>query len=416
MSQATRVAALMARLSDANVLIAREIIGRYPRPKSALIPLLHLCQEQDGHVTTDAMAHLAELLGVTPAEVYGTASFYEMFKFEPVGRYCVNVCTNISCQLLGGVGAARARRGAPRDQGRRHDGGRPVHPRGRRVHRRLHRGARLQVNYRFRYKVTNGDFDQLIDDLRAGRLADEIPPHGTLARVRQRVPADRWAGTGTAGPGRGGRPMTGPDERERTRSTCRAWCRRVRPSSPAASTLADGYTYDGYVRTGGYVALRKALAEMTPEQVARGGQGGRAAGPGRRRLPGGDEVGLPARPTCCPRYVVVNGDESEPGHLQGPASSWSSTRTSSSRAIVLTCYAVERRAGLPVRAGRDGARPGAPRPGPQRRLRPRPGGQGHPRHRASASTSRSRGAPAPTSSARRRRSSRASRASGACPG
>ena len=56
----------------------------------------------------------------------------------------------------------------------------------------------IQVNYRFRYKVTPDDLDQLIDDLRADRLADEIPPHGTLARVRQRVPADRWAGTGTA--------------------------------------------------------------------------------------------------------------------------------------------------------------------------------------------------------------------------
>ena len=95
-------ASLMARLTDANVVIAREIIGRYPRSKSALIPLLHLCQEQDGYVTEDAMAHLAELLGLTPAEVYGVASFYEMFKFEPVGKYLVNVCTNIACQLVGG--------------------------------------------------------------------------------------------------------------------------------------------------------------------------------------------------------------------------------------------------------------------------------------------------------------------------
>ena len=45
---------------------------------------------------------------------------------------------------------------------------------------------------------TPDELDQLIEDLRADRLADEIPPHGTLARVRQRVPADRWAGTGTA--------------------------------------------------------------------------------------------------------------------------------------------------------------------------------------------------------------------------
>ena len=92
----------MARLTPDNVTLAREIIDRYPRPKSALIPLLHLAQEQDGHVTDEAMEHIAELVGVTPAEVLGTASFYEMFKFEPVGRYMVNICTNIACQLLGG--------------------------------------------------------------------------------------------------------------------------------------------------------------------------------------------------------------------------------------------------------------------------------------------------------------------------
>jgi NADH-quinone oxidoreductase subunit E len=91
----------MPRLSDANVSIAKEIIGRYPRPKSALIPLLHLAQEQDGYVTNDGMAHIAELIGHTPAEVYGTATFYEMFKFEPVGTYCINICSNISCQLVG---------------------------------------------------------------------------------------------------------------------------------------------------------------------------------------------------------------------------------------------------------------------------------------------------------------------------
>ena len=77
----------MARLTDDNVRLAREIIGRYPRPRSATIPLLHLAQQQDGYVTNDAMAHIGELVGATSAEVYGTASFYEMFKFEPVGKY-----------------------------------------------------------------------------------------------------------------------------------------------------------------------------------------------------------------------------------------------------------------------------------------------------------------------------------------
>ena len=92
----------MARLTDANVEVAREIIGRYPVPKSAVIPLCHLAQEQDGHLTDEAMAHIAELVGVTAAEIVGTASFYEMFKRHACGRYVVNVCTSISCHLMGG--------------------------------------------------------------------------------------------------------------------------------------------------------------------------------------------------------------------------------------------------------------------------------------------------------------------------
>ncbi len=188
----------MARLSDANVATAKEIIGRFPRPKSALIPLLHLAQEQDGYVTDDAMVHIAELLDVTPAEVYGTATFYEMFKFEPVGRYCVNICTNISCQLLGAwelLHHAEERLGVV-------PGG--TTPDGLFTLEDVEciaactEAPALQVNYRYRYRVTNDDFDRLVDDLAAGRLDSEIPPHGVLARVRQRVPADRWAGTGEA--------------------------------------------------------------------------------------------------------------------------------------------------------------------------------------------------------------------------
>jgi NADH-quinone oxidoreductase subunit E len=186
----------MARLSAENTITAKEIIGRYPRPKSALIPLLHLAQEQDGYVAEDAMAHIAELIGVTPAEVLGTCSFYEMFKREPVGEYLVNVCTNISCMLLGGeelLHHLEDRLGI-KSGSTTPDGTFTVED----VEciAACTEAPCLQVNYRFRYRVSNGDFDQLIDDLRAGRLDDEVPPHGTLARVRQRVPADRWAGTG----------------------------------------------------------------------------------------------------------------------------------------------------------------------------------------------------------------------------
>ncbi len=76
----------MSRLSEENLRIANEIIDRYPIRKSALIPLLHLAQEQEGWVTDEAMNHIAEIIGITPAEVLGTCSFYEMFKRQPVGR------------------------------------------------------------------------------------------------------------------------------------------------------------------------------------------------------------------------------------------------------------------------------------------------------------------------------------------
>ncbi len=182
----------MARLTDANLVLAREIIARYPRPTSALIPLLHLAQEQDGYVTEDAMEHLAELLGITPAQVLGTASFYEMFKFHPVGRYVVNICGTMSCALLGADELIeRAEHTLGIRAGGTTDDGAITLERAE-CQAACTEAPCLQVNYRHRYRVTPDELDQLLDDLRAGRLADEIPDHGVLARVRQRIPADRW--------------------------------------------------------------------------------------------------------------------------------------------------------------------------------------------------------------------------------
>lgn len=184
----------MARLTVENIAVAREIIARYPRPKSALIPLLHLAQEQDGYVTNDAMRHIAELVGVTPAEVYGTATFYEMFRFEPTGKYLVNICGTMSCALLGAdalMHRAEERLGI-KAGATTPDGKFTLH------HAECQAACTeapcLQVNYRYRYRVTVEQLDALLDDLAAGKLEQEIPPHGTLARVRQRIPADRAVG------------------------------------------------------------------------------------------------------------------------------------------------------------------------------------------------------------------------------
>ncbi|SNQ50958.1 NADH-quinone oxidoreductase subunit E [Frankia canadensis] len=83
---------------------AAEIIARYPagRSRSALLPLLHLVQAEQGCVTTEGVTFCAETLGLTAAEVGAVATFYTMYKRRPVGDYLVSVCTNLSCALLGG--------------------------------------------------------------------------------------------------------------------------------------------------------------------------------------------------------------------------------------------------------------------------------------------------------------------------
>ncbi|HXP55187.1 MAG TPA: NADH-quinone oxidoreductase subunit NuoE [Streptosporangiaceae bacterium] len=79
-----------------------EIIGRYPKPRSALMPLLHLLQAEEGYISNDAIRFVAHRLGVTDTEVTGVASFYSMYKRHPVGEYHVGVCTNTLCAIMGG--------------------------------------------------------------------------------------------------------------------------------------------------------------------------------------------------------------------------------------------------------------------------------------------------------------------------
>ncbi len=98
--------------TDADRRRARQIIERYPHPKSAVLPLLHLAQDRDGWVTPEAMHEVAAMLDLTPAIVLGVCSFYTMFKREPVGTLVVSVCTNLSCMVNGGTdlfGALRSR-------------------------------------------------------------------------------------------------------------------------------------------------------------------------------------------------------------------------------------------------------------------------------------------------------------------
>src|SRR5436190_13131952 len=177
----------MGRLNPQNEGRARDLIALYPQKRSALIPMLHIAQEQDGWLMADAIGHIAELLDLTAAEVLGTASFYDMIFTHPVGRHLVSVCTNIACLLNGGYELLEH---AEETLG--------VTPGGTTTDGEFTleevecialcgNAPCMTVNWRFFGDVTAEKFDRLIDDLRAGRLADTVPPHGTLNRVRRSV-------------------------------------------------------------------------------------------------------------------------------------------------------------------------------------------------------------------------------------
>jgi NADH-quinone oxidoreductase subunit E len=81
---------------------ATEICGRYPKARSALLPLLYLVQAEEGYVSEDGIKFCAEVLEITETEVLGVATFYTMYKHEPAAEYQMGVCINTTCAIMGG--------------------------------------------------------------------------------------------------------------------------------------------------------------------------------------------------------------------------------------------------------------------------------------------------------------------------
>ncbi|MCI0495475.1 MAG: NADH-quinone oxidoreductase subunit NuoE [bacterium] len=88
-------------LSEDVVTKITEMAAVFPQRNSALIPALHLIQDQFGWVPPPAIKQLAQLLKTTPNKIYGVLTFYTMFNLKPVGKYHIQVCRNVSCSLLG---------------------------------------------------------------------------------------------------------------------------------------------------------------------------------------------------------------------------------------------------------------------------------------------------------------------------
>jgi NADH-quinone oxidoreductase subunit E len=173
----------LIHLSAAVATRARNLIVLYPEPRSALIPLCHLAQEQEGWLTPGVMVDIAALLDITPAEVLGTASFYDMLHTEPVGSHVVSVCTNIACLLNGALELlehAESSLGV-NSGGTTADG--VISLEEAECLADCDAAPCVQVNHRYVGAQTPETFDALMADLRSGARSADIPSHGTLNRV-----------------------------------------------------------------------------------------------------------------------------------------------------------------------------------------------------------------------------------------
>jgi NADH-quinone oxidoreductase E subunit len=90
------------KFTDDNLKRVEESLAKYPHKRAALMPVLFIAQEQNGFISGEVMTEIARILEITPEDVLGVVTFYTMFHQHPVGKYHIQVCTNVSCMLKGG--------------------------------------------------------------------------------------------------------------------------------------------------------------------------------------------------------------------------------------------------------------------------------------------------------------------------
>jgi NADH-quinone oxidoreductase subunit E len=190
---------------------AAQIIGVYPGPRSALLPLLHLVQSEEGYVSPDGIEYCAAKLGLTETDVTGVVTFYTMYKRRPVGKYHVGVCTNTICGVLGGnqiLDDLHEHLGVDDDE---------VTPDGQVSLEHLECNAActyapvVMVNWEFFDNMTPASARQLADDLRAGNPVKPTRGPDRLVTWREaaRVLAGFNDGLATEGPTAGPADLVG---------------------------------------------------------------------------------------------------------------------------------------------------------------------------------------------------------------
>ncbi|MBK5256433.1 MAG: NADH-quinone oxidoreductase subunit NuoF [Vicinamibacteria bacterium] len=238
-------------------------IAKYPIKRSALLPALRLAQEQDGYITGEAMAEIAQILGLSTAQVHDTASFYTMFSLKPEGKTLIEVCTTLSCALGGAEGLVNrtcAKLGIKPHETTA-DGKFTVKP----VECLAACGGApaVQVNGEWLENATDEDMDRVI----AGETVY--------------------------------RPFEWPKNPGETYLFKNVW-------------TAGSQSIDVYKKTGGYANLKKYL-EMSPDDIIDQVKKSSLRGRGGAGFPTGLKWSFLPKDSPKPRYLCVNADESEPG-------------------------------------------------------------------------------------------------------
>ena len=250
---------------------ANEILLRYEQPKAAMLPLLWLVQENQGYVSAEAEAWVGRMLGVARSHVREAVSFYNMFHTKPVGRRELRVCTSLPC-LLRGAGELM---------------------------------DRIRETLKIGPGETTPGGEVLLTEVEC-LCACEIAPMAQLD--------ERYVG-----------PLEGPSVDSIIRDSLTQPGRPESTPEPEPYLSTDGPVLsthfkdpggtwlDDYLTDDGYVAARRVLTSMTPQDVIDEVTSANLRGLGGAGFPAGRKWSFVPKETDKPKYLVVNADEGEPG-------------------------------------------------------------------------------------------------------
>ncbi|HTX13869.1 MAG TPA: NADH-quinone oxidoreductase subunit NuoF [Candidatus Baltobacteraceae bacterium] len=251
-----------------------DLVARYPVKRSALIPMMLYAQDELGSLGDEILDEIAKRLDLNMTQVTETLAYYSMLHRKPMGRYHIQVCTNISCMLRGGNELYQ------HVQKRLGIGNKEVSPSGTFSLEEVEcmgacTGApALQVNYDFHENLDPAKVDAILEQLEAGKLPKPVPV--LSGALHERNPAEVLIISKRFG-------------------------------------IPNSTKIDTYLQNGGYKALEKALKQMTPDSIIEEVKKSALRGRGGAGFPTGMKWSFVPKDTSKPKYVLCNADESEPG-------------------------------------------------------------------------------------------------------